>query len=191
MNGKKRIAEQSRIWLWESFEELLQKREFSEITITAIAQNAELARKTFYNSFANKEELLNYHLNKILNQYFDELQLIPKNQRTKQTVLTTFFEFWWKYKDLLILLKKRNLFQGLINQWLVTAADRYNLFEVSWHINSQHSNAKETRYLMSFILGGLSNVLSTWFDNPSPDSPDVMISITKQIIDYQSALNCE
>ena len=58
MNGKERIAEQSRTWLWESLEKLLHQKEFSKITITEICDNAELARKTFYNTFKNKEDLL-------------------------------------------------------------------------------------------------------------------------------------
>ena len=54
MNGKERIAEQSRTWLWESLKELLHQKKLSQITITEICSNADLTRKTFYNSFKNK-----------------------------------------------------------------------------------------------------------------------------------------
>ena len=82
MNGKERIAEQSRTWLWESLEELLHQKKFSQITITEICSNADLTRKTFYNSFKNKEDLVVYQCRKVVNQYFKELQNIPSNKRT-------------------------------------------------------------------------------------------------------------
>ena len=44
------------------------------------------------------------------------------------------------------------------------------------------NNKEETKYLMSFILGGLANVLSVWFSNKHPKSPDKMYIIIKHII---------
>lgn len=181
MNGKERIAEQSRTWLWESLEELLHQKSFSKITITEICNNADLARKTFYNSFKNKEDLLIYHCKIIVNKYFQELQNIPTDERTLENVLKTFFLFWWNYKELLLLLKKKQLFHILINTWLTTASTRYNEFDVSWHITVKNKN-EETKYLMSFILGGLTNVLSTWFNDNKPASPDKMINLMQNII---------
>lgn len=181
MNGKERIAEQSRTWLWESLEKLLHQKEFSKITITEICDNAELARKTFYNSFKNKEDLLVYHCKKIVNQYFKELQNIADSKRTMENVLNTFIYFWWDYRDFLLLLKNQNLFSVLIDTWFNIAATRYNNFDAPWHISTDKDN-EETKYLMSFILGGLTNVLSTWFSNDNPKSPEQMITIIKHII---------
>lgn len=186
MNGKERIAEQSRTWLWESLEKLLHQKEFSKITITEICDNAELARKTFYNSFKNKEDLLVYHCKKIVNQYFKELQNIPNDQRTLEETLKTFLYFWWNYRDLLLLLKQQKLFSVLINTWLNTASKRYNSFNVSWHMSPDNDNTEETKYLMGFILGGLTNVLSMWFSNKNPKSPDKMFIIIKHIIENRN-----
>ena len=47
MTGKERIAEQSRQWLWESFLDLLKQTDYAQITISKIAQHAELDRRTF------------------------------------------------------------------------------------------------------------------------------------------------
>lgn len=181
MNGKERIAEQSRIWLWESLEKLLHQKKLSKITITEICSNADLARKTFYNSFKNKEDLLIYQCRKIVNRYFKELQNIPNNKRTLEETLKTFLYFWWDYRDLLLLLKSQNLFSILIDTWLDAASTRYNCFVVSWHMSSDDNN-EETKYLMSFILGGLANVLSMWFSNKNPKSPDKMFVTIRHII---------
>ncbi|WP_290033296.1 TetR/AcrR family transcriptional regulator [Ligilactobacillus cholophilus] len=180
MNGKERIAEQSRTWLWESLEELLHQKKFSQITITEICSNADLTRKTFYNSFKNKEDLVVYQCRKVVNQYFKELQNIPSNKRTLEETLKTFLYFWWDNRNWLLLLKSQNLFSVLVDTWLATASTRYNCFEASWHMPS--NNKEETKYLMSFILGGLANVLSVWFSNKHPKSPDKMYIIIKHII---------
>lgn len=186
MNGKERIAEQSRTWLWESLKELLHQKKLSQITITEICSNADLTRKTFYNSFKNKEDLLVYQCKKVVNQYFEKLQNIPNNKRTLEKTLKTFLYFWWDNRDLLLLLKSQNLFPILVNTWLATASTRYNCFDVSWHMSS-NNNEEETKYLMSFILGGLANVLSMWFSNKNPQSPDKMFIIIKHIIENKNS----
>ncbi|MFT8977736.1 helix-turn-helix domain-containing protein, partial [Liquorilactobacillus nagelii] len=60
MNGQERLAEQSRAWLTEALFVLLQQENYNEITVKKIAEQAQLSRRTFYRSFKNKDELLNY-----------------------------------------------------------------------------------------------------------------------------------
>ena len=93
MNGKERIAEQSRIWLGNSLLELLKNDDFSKITITSICNNADLARKTFYNYFHSKESLLTFVCARVVNQYFEKLQKIELNKRSIEKVLNIFLIF--------------------------------------------------------------------------------------------------
>ncbi|WP_143803627.1 TetR/AcrR family transcriptional regulator, partial [Oenococcus oeni] len=60
MNGKQRMVEQSKQWLSEALIELMKTKDYQDISITEIAQKAELSRKTFYHSFKNKEAVINY-----------------------------------------------------------------------------------------------------------------------------------
>ena len=46
MNGKQRMAEQSKQWLCDALINLMTKENFQDISITEIAQTAELSRKT-------------------------------------------------------------------------------------------------------------------------------------------------
>ena len=53
-------------------------------------------------------------------------------------------------------------------------------------MSSDNDNTEETKYLMGFILGGLTNVLSMWFSNKNPKSPDKMFIIIKHIIENKN-----
>ncbi|EPC60099.1 Transcriptional regulator [Lacticaseibacillus paracasei subsp. paracasei Lpp14] len=54
MNGKQRMAAQSRQWLVDALIELMQREDVADISITEIVQTADLSRKTFYRAFKNK-----------------------------------------------------------------------------------------------------------------------------------------
>ncbi|MFT8878555.1 MAG: TetR/AcrR family transcriptional regulator [Oenococcus sp.] len=77
MNGKQRIAEQSRIWLWEAFISLLQEKDYEVITISEIADRAQLSRRTFYRSFKSKEALVDYYCDHQIDRYFNLLRTQP------------------------------------------------------------------------------------------------------------------
>lgn len=61
MNGQERLAEQSREWLLQALFELLEQSDYSRITVKDIAETAKLSRRTFYRSFKNKSDLINYY----------------------------------------------------------------------------------------------------------------------------------
>ena len=69
MNGKQRMAEQSKQWLCDALINLMTKENFQD----EIAQTAELSRKTFYHSFKNKEAVINYLCDQLFDQYFEQL----------------------------------------------------------------------------------------------------------------------
>ena len=48
MNGKQRMVEQSKQWLCDALINLMTKENFQDISITEIAQTAELSRKVLY-----------------------------------------------------------------------------------------------------------------------------------------------
>ena len=103
MNGKQRMVEQSKQWLCDALINLMTKENFQDISITEIAQTAELSRKTFYHSFKNKEAVINYLCDQLFDQYFEQL-LQQKPQVGEMMLKTTFdifLNFWWQKRDLI------------------------------------------------------------------------------------------
>lgn len=66
-NGK--IAEQSKEKLAKALFTIMKQYDYREITITQIAQEAELSRKTFYRLFKGKEELLDFCFANLFQEY--------------------------------------------------------------------------------------------------------------------------
>lgn len=64
------------------------KENFQDISITEIAQTAELSRKTFYHSFKNKEAVINY----LCDQYFE--QLLQQKLQVGEMMLKTTFDIF-------------------------------------------------------------------------------------------------
>lgn len=54
MNGKQRMAAQSRQWLVDALIALMQREDVADISITEIVQTADLSRKTFIGHLKQK-----------------------------------------------------------------------------------------------------------------------------------------
>lgn len=186
MNGKERMVEQSKQWLSEALIELMKSEDFQDITITEIAQQADLSRKTFYHSFKNKEAVVNYFCDKLFDTYFQSLlkQTKQANSITLDTTFDTFLNYWWTQKDLIRLLIKQDLFDHMNEVWQRKAITRYNNFAAPWHIKG---DSKQVAYVMSFQLGGFINILRLWLDQDNPEPPSeikkIMIGAIQHLVD--------
>ena len=89
-NGK--IAEQSKKKIADALLVILQQYDYKEITITQLAQEAKLSRKTFYRLFADKEDVLAYLFENMYIECFEQI----KSQRTQcyWDIVQCYFDFW-------------------------------------------------------------------------------------------------
>ncbi|MFT8872240.1 MAG: TetR/AcrR family transcriptional regulator [Sporolactobacillus sp.] len=172
MDGKQRIAEQSRLWLVDAFFELLHEQSYDAITITAIVDRAQLSRRTFYRSFSSKNALLNYYSQLLFKDYLSQLQSM--NPYTYKKVLVIFFEFWWSKKERLCLLIDQGLFYALLYSASKHSEKIYSLFKAPWHIVG---NEYESQSIMRFVTGGFWNVLYYWATEDEPKTPEEMADI--------------
>ncbi|MCD8089874.1 MAG: TetR/AcrR family transcriptional regulator [Clostridiales bacterium] len=62
------------IALNNSFEELLEKKDFCDITVNEICDNAMVSRGTFYKHFTNKYDFLSFFLGKIINDCLNKVR---------------------------------------------------------------------------------------------------------------------
>lgn len=119
MNGKQRMVEQSKQWLSEALIELMKTKDYQDISITEIAQKAELSRKTFYHSFKNKEAVINYLCDQLFDQYFQKLvkQEPQIGEEMLNTTFDIFLNFWWQQRSIIRLLIQQGLFDHMNEIW--------------------------------------------------------------------------
>ncbi|MHA5122882.1 TetR/AcrR family transcriptional regulator [Oenococcus oeni] len=186
MNGKQRMVEQSKQWLSEALTELMKTKDYQDISITEIAQKAELSRKTFYHSFKNKEAVINYLCDQLFDQYFQKL--VKQEPQIGEAMLNTTFDiflnFWWQQRSIIRLLIQQGLFDHMNEIWQKKAVPRYNQFAAPWHVKG---TPKQVAYVMAFQLGGFTNILRLWLGQDSPEAPekikDLMLLAARQLAD--------
>lgn len=167
-----KIAEQSKKSIVKALLCLMNTYTFKEITITQIAAEADLSRKTFYRLFSDKESVIKY----LLEEKSSLLISTIKEQQIQHywDMVKCFFSLWEKEKDLLILLKKHNLLY-LVNE--VSYHYSLKVFELVRSKESVSYFADNLSYLFAYSLGGIHSLLLKWIEEDMVTDYNMFIDI--------------
>lgn len=179
MNGNNRMKETSKKWLIDALFDMMKKKNYENITVKEISENACLSRRTFYRFFKNKNELLNYFFEKMIDEY---LQILNKNidqitnpaKITLENVIYIFLNFWWSKRQETRILIKQGLFMNIFVKNSVRWKKIYKTFKLPWHIKDETDNLN---YISNFFIGGYINVISYWLMSKDPKSTDEISNI--------------
>ena len=97
----------SREWIMESLFDMLSVKPLSSITISEIAENAKVDRRTFYRHFKTKDEVIKYYIHEVAKQY--EEIVSRKKINDGYSIFRTIFEVCLIMKETLQILYKQNL----------------------------------------------------------------------------------
>lgn len=162
-----KTALKSKEWITTSLLQLMQTKNFQEITITELTKAADLSRKTFYRLFESKEDVLCAYIQKIWHDYVYELY--TKYSHSFAETLLWYLNLCYQNRDFLLLLYKNNLF-ALLHQ------EFNNLFKEAYLVKkADYPLAKEQdglRYVLSYVIGGTLNILWQWAADGMNKKPD-------------------
>ena len=113
---------QSKQWLAEALLTLMDQTPYQEITITALTQQADLARRTFYRHFTTVDDVMTYYLEHICDEFI--AQLADLTQLDFQTLMLRFFDFWKDYREFLRLLASNQRLFLLLQVFMPKLRDR-------------------------------------------------------------------
>ncbi|MBE6023863.1 MAG: TetR/AcrR family transcriptional regulator [Cellulosilyticum sp.] len=171
-NGK--MAIQSRQKLADALFIIMQQYNFKEITITQIAQEAKLSRKTFYRLYNNKEEILDDFFQNLFESFIKRVK--DEDIHHYWDAVQVYFDFWEEKREFLRLLKKQNILTILMNI-------SYNRsFEVFEYVRSKEimvSFSPYLPYLISYALGGMHSMLIKWIEEDMAVPSSVLIEKLK------------
>lgn len=153
--GTNPSAIRSQKWLTESLLHLMEEKSYKKISIKEISERSDLARQTFYQLFNSKEEILEYHLDNLFNNYLDEIRnlKIPSIYELARLYFI-FFDNNDKFIDQLI----QNDLISILNRKFY-----FYLNEIS-HVLNQDQNEIFNNYALAFISSGLVGILVYWFN---------------------------
>lgn len=154
-NGK--IAEESRQKLVRALLRVMEQYDYSEITVTQIAQEAGLSRKTFYRLFKDKDEILALLFDGLFQECFGRIR--ARDLHHYWDVMQVYFDFWEERKELLALLQKNRLLARVFEQ-----AYEYwtRVFEFVRSKETAESLALPLPCLLAYSAGGMHSMLFKW-----------------------------
>ena len=157
-NGK--IAEQSKKKIANALLVVLEQYDYKEITITQLAGEANLSRKTFYRLFTDKEDVLSYLFNNIYIECFEQIK--SKHTQHYWDIVQCYFDFWEERKSLLLLFKRSHLLPVLFDgayKYSFSIFEYIRTKDVAEHLSQQ------LPYLLAYSVGGMHSMLLKWVEN--------------------------
>lgn len=157
-NGK--IAEESKSKIANALLVVLQQYDYKEITITQLAQEAKLSRKTFYRLFTDKEDVLTYLFANLYMECFGKI----KSQGIQHywDIVQCYFDFWEERKSMLLIFKQSKLLSVLFD-----GAYNYS-FSIFEYVRSKEVAdllSEQLPYLLAYSIGGMHSMLLKWVEN--------------------------
>ena len=147
------LAVKSQNWIIEATLKLMKKKMFDEITVSEICQEAQVHRRTFYRNFKDKNDVIEFYISILQNEYEQNLQKVEC--RNIKSMAKAQFEFWEKHMDFLKALQSNNYLVGILLR--VT-----NEFIPALYQEFHASLPENFEYKVSFISGGFCNILLHW-----------------------------
>ena len=169
-----RIAKQSKQKFAEALLSLMNDWQYTEITVTQLAQEAQLSRKTFYRLFNDKSDVLTHILDKLFDEFFIEI----KERKIKRywEVVQHYFDFWDNRREILLLLNKNNLL-GIMFEYVYHNAEK--IFVVVRNSEKAVEFAHSLPYLLAYSVGGMHSMLIKWVESGMTVPSEVLIAQLK------------
>jgi len=167
-NGK--IAERSKLKFIDALRSVMKIYAFKEITVTQIAQEAGLSRKTFYSLFSDKTEVLELYFEKLSEEFIGCMQ----NMRADDYwgVVKCYFDFFADRKELIGLLYKNNLINYLFEIPYKRAGEIFRFIHGKSGIPETH-----LPLILAYSTGGMNGMLLKWIEGGMTVSADGLIAI--------------
>jgi len=152
------MSKKSKESIASSLLQLLKNYSFQEITISEICANCDVVRRTFYNNFVTKEDIIEYIVNKHVSEYMDTIR--KQRLNTPRAMAHTYYKFWYEKKEIVSILEENNLFYILQNDFLNYLPDLATA--IGNDENAKLMDATLLDYVYTFISSGLCYNLEKW-----------------------------
>lgn len=161
----------------ESLLQLIEKSSYDVVTISEICDNTPLTRRTFYNNFKSKDEVVVYICDNLMHEYI--IRIHKEKAYTLAEISTTFCKFVALKKDIFMTLINNNIYHIFGN----TAIRNFS-YIISLVPNNVLEEANETHRNYSFLFhtAGVLKITEQWLISGMKESAEELSSIYMSII---------
>lgn len=154
------IAVQSQKWLVSALLELMKEKPYSKISIKEIALKATLDRSTFYRNFNSKEDVLNFHLDVLSQDYINRIE--QNHDVDMRKVSQIFLEFCNDHLEFFCSLRKNGLSTFLLEAFNSRLPHIHRIVQTQFPYSISDENFE---FALAFNSGGMFNLLMNWIDS--------------------------
>ena len=172
--GTNPTALRSQKVITDAFLILLETEPYDKITVKEIVGKAMVSRQTYYQIFKSKEEILEYHISILFNEYKKTLAESAVGVDVYQ-IIYGFFNFFYSHKNVIEILVQNKLTGFLTEQF-----EQY-LEEVK-KLSRNYVEIEHPDYVTAFFSGALVEVLVHWHKDGFFVSVETMTIIFMKII---------
>ncbi len=154
---------------------LMKQKKYTSITITDIAIEAQVTRKTFYQHFYSLDDVLDEYIETLYTEYIKALQ-----QASIQSIyehIPLYFKFWMTHFDFLTLLSKNNLLS-----FILTKYDELLPLIYAHLPCSIEGDSILFEYFSTYTSGAFWKLLCKWVERGGKETPEQMSEIFKGFI---------
>lgn len=165
-------AIRSRKMIVEALLRLMKRKKYTAITITDVANEAQIGRKTFYRHFYTLDDVLDEYVNELFAEYramLKEAQICDIYEH-----IPCYFRFWNEHMEFLQLLEKNNLLFFILKKYDVLMPEIFTLLPC---VIEKGSDVSE--YFLSYTAGGFWSMLCKWISRGGKETPEEMTEIFK------------
>ncbi len=148
--------------LAETVFKLLKTKPYEQISIQDIVSKAGFSRMAYYRNFKSKDEIVQYYLHKITNDFLIDSKIDVRTENLHKYFVTV-FKHLTAVKDIGLLLLKNNLLH-----FAKTEFDK---------IFYDKAKDKSELYNYLFLSGGLFNVYQLWLSQGCKETPEELADI--------------
>ena len=156
---------------------LLRKKSFSEITITDIVKEANVARASYYRNFENKEQIIETAMDDLRDELMNDIEYDDDEHIFNQENAKIGFEKALTY----CLIRKADLLALYHNGFGSLIQQTFNRYIMEFAGNMPATSIE--RYKLYFISGAVTNVLIEWLNQgakePTRDIANICIKYFK------------
>lgn len=174
---------QTKLWIINSLLKLLEKKDYSSITINMIVDHAGLGRRTFYRHFKTKDDTMEY-ITELLMEQFAE-QLLQNHSSGMEEVAVAYFQFWEQYIDVLLLLKKAHVLYFIednLAELIVNVAKKVKHIPSNIPVEKLAKFYEQHKFEFSIKLAGFWKATIIWCEEIPRKSPEEMGKIITALL---------
>lgn len=163
-----------------SFLEILKENPYDVITVSEVVANTLLVRKTFYNNFSSKEDMVRYICERLMTEYMT--MLTRESEFSLYGFSRTFFEFGRSNKEIFSLLLDNKLFH-IFSEIFHKHMARINSIMPQSLLNAL--SEENVTYVFTFHAAGTLAMFELWvkagFDKSIDEMAQIYTSIVQEV----------